>query len=351
MNMRGYSNPLRSMERTMGAGYPSKEFRDPGMGGLGSLHRTMPHLMRFSATPHFQGGGPVDLTPTQLAMLRAGQLSPAQVAQMQQIGFNPDTGTPQRFQAGGAYSNPVGQMIAATTPNNFNPDPRFRQMLSAIRATPMTNPSLRTISTGTPFAYQQGGAAPDPEEAMEPDNQMSPEEQKEHQIVMDALAALDGQNPDAEAALARFIDTFGPRALADLEQLLEQQHQAQGQGEEEEDEEEDDSGGPGDGSEQGPTQDIENELAEAGGGLLRGHGTGQSDEIEGRTASGRPVLLSDGEYVIDAPTVAALGDGSTNAGARRLDALRKQIRRDSYGSDKQAKPMARGGKSMVLRIP
>ena len=66
---------------------------------------------------------------------------------------------------------------------------------------------------------------------------------------------------------------------------------------------------------------------------------------------GKPVLLSDGEYVIDAPTVAALGDGSTEAGARRLDALRKQIRQDAYGHGQQAKPMAKGGKPMVLRIP
>jgi hypothetical protein len=84
---------------------------------------------------------------------------------------------------------------------------------------------------------------------------------------------------------------------------------------------------------------------------LEGPGTGQSDEIEGATPSGRPVLLSDGEYVIDAPTVAALGDGSTSAGARRLDELRRQIRRDAYGHEKQAKPMSKGGKALMLRLP
>ena len=92
------------------------------------------------------------------------------------------------------------------------------------------------------------------------------------------------------------------------------------------------------------------ELAQAGGGLLHGRGTGQSDEIEGTTPSGRPVLLSDGEYVIDAPTVAALGDGSTKAGARRLDDMRKQIRKSAYGHDKQAKPMRKGGTMVVLRL-
>jgi hypothetical protein len=49
-----------------------------------------------------------------------------------------------------------------------------------------------------------------------------------------------------------------------------------------------------------------------------GVGTGQSDDI--------PALLSDGEYVIDADTVAALGDGSNKAGAKVLDEFRKQIR-------------------------
>lgn len=50
-----------------------------------------------------------------------------------------------------------------------------------------------------------------------------------------------------------------------------------------------------------------------------GEGTGQSDDI--------PALLSDGEYVIDADTVAALGDGSNKAGAAALDKFREQIRK------------------------
>ena len=49
-----------------------------------------------------------------------------------------------------------------------------------------------------------------------------------------------------------------------------------------------------------------------------GPGTGQSDDI--------PTMLSDGEYVIDADTVAALGDGSSKAGAEILDKFRQEIR-------------------------
>ena len=50
-----------------------------------------------------------------------------------------------------------------------------------------------------------------------------------------------------------------------------------------------------------------------------GPGTGQSDDI--------PTMLSDGEYVFDADTVAALGDGSTKAGSAVLDRMREEIRK------------------------
>jgi len=52
--------------------------------------------------------------------------------------------------------------------------------------------------------------------------------------------------------------------------------------------------------------------------LARGSGSGRDDTINAR--------LSDGEYVMDAETVALLGDGSNSEGARRLDQMRKEIR-------------------------
>jgi hypothetical protein len=54
-------------------------------------------------------------------------------------------------------------------------------------------------------------------------------------------------------------------------------------------------------------------------GYLRGPGSGMSDDI--------PARLSDGEYVMDAHTVAMLGDGSPDEGARRLDAFRTNLRK------------------------
>lgn len=52
--------------------------------------------------------------------------------------------------------------------------------------------------------------------------------------------------------------------------------------------------------------------------LAKGSGSGRDDTINAR--------LSDGEYVMDAETVALLGDGSNDEGARRLDHMRKQLR-------------------------
>jgi hypothetical protein len=52
---------------------------------------------------------------------------------------------------------------------------------------------------------------------------------------------------------------------------------------------------------------------------VQGPGTGQSDDI--------PAMLADGEYVFDADTVSALGDGSNKAGASVLDKMRESIRK------------------------
>lgn len=54
------------------------------------------------------------------------------------------------------------------------------------------------------------------------------------------------------------------------------------------------------------------------GSYVDGPGDGQSDDI--------PAMLADGEYVFDADTVAALGNGSSKAGSAALDKMREDIR-------------------------
>ena len=65
-------------------------------------------------------------------------------------------------------------------------------------------------------------------------------------------------------------------------------------------------------------------VSAAMGQYVKGGGTGTSDSI--------PAKLSDGEYVIDAQTVSMLGDGSSDAGAKKLDQMRHAIRKQKGGA-------------------
>ena len=75
----------------------------------------------------------------------------------------------------------------------------------------------------------------------------------------------------------------------------------------------------------------------AQGRYVKGAGTGRSDDI--------PARLSDGEYVMDAETVALLGDGSGSAGAKRLDEMRRNLRQH------KAKNLMKGGFSHKAKAP
>jgi len=77
-----------------------------------------------------------------------------------------------------------------------------------------------------------------------------------------------------------------------------------------------------------------------GGRLLRGPGDGVSDSIPATIANKRPARLADGEFVVPARIVSELGNGSTEAGARKLYAMMDRVqaaRRQSIGKGKVAK--------------
>jgi hypothetical protein len=62
-----------------------------------------------------------------------------------------------------------------------------------------------------------------------------------------------------------------------------------------------------------------------GGRLLRGPGDGVSDDIPATIAGKQPARLADGEFVIPARIVSEIGNGSTDAGAKRLYAMMDKI--------------------------
>ena len=77
-----------------------------------------------------------------------------------------------------------------------------------------------------------------------------------------------------------------------------------------------------------------------GGRLLRGPGDGVSDSIPASIGNKRPARLADGEFVVPARIVSELGNGSTEAGARKLYAMMDRIqsaRRSTVGKGKVAK--------------
>lgn len=103
-------------------------------------------------------------------------------------------------------------------------------------------------------------------------------------VVSAGIAALRGQHPDPRAALDAYDKTFGTDATSELIR------------------------------------------SHADGGVVSGPGSGVADLVPGSIDGREDVRIASGEYVIPAWAVAALGDGSTEAGARILDTMVARLR-------------------------
>lgn len=73
-----------------------------------------------------------------------------------------------------------------------------------------------------------------------------------------------------------------------------------------------------------------------GGRMLKGPGDGMSDSIPGIIGNKQPARLADGEFVVPADVVSHLGNGSTDAGAKKLYAMMDRVRQARTGKKKQA---------------
>ena len=82
-----------------------------------------------------------------------------------------------------------------------------------------------------------------------------------------------------------------------------------------------------------------------GGRMLKGPGDGMSDSIPATIAGKQPARLADGEFVIPADVVSHLGNGSTDAGAKKLYGMMDKIRKARTGKKKQA-PAVKANKYM-----
>lgn len=73
-----------------------------------------------------------------------------------------------------------------------------------------------------------------------------------------------------------------------------------------------------------------------GGRMLKGPGDGMSDDIPAMIGKKQPARLADGEFVVPADVVSHLGNGSTDAGARKLYSMMDKVRKARTGKKKQA---------------
>jgi hypothetical protein len=140
---------------------------------------------------------------------------------------------------------------------------------------------------------------------------LEPEEQKAQQIIRDAMDAIRGEGEDPEGALNTYLAYYGKDALQDLYKRMS------GEGEQEDSAEGEEENGPPEG-------------------MIKGPGNGMDDMATARMAhGGQKVLLSNDEFIIPADVVSGLGDGSSEAGARKLYAMMDRVRQDRTGTTKQ----------------
>ena len=163
----------------------------------------------------------------------------------------------------------------------------------------------RYMNDGGLVAMQEGGMA----EIMAPNVEDSKELQT---IIIRAARALQGATENPEKDIQVFVEKFGMQALNDLRQRV-----ASG----------------------------ELSFGRDGGvrGMISGEGDGMSDSIEAEivestgdpSGSGRPLQVANNEYVVAADVVSDIGNGSSEAGAEKLDRLMKDVRLARHGTTEQ----------------
>mgnify|MGYP003640345389 FL=1 len=124
------------------------------------------------------------------------------------------------------------------------------------------------------------------------------------QLTEQAISAIRGDHPEPEIAVSRYVEEFGEEAFSNLRGLVIQENQMM-------------------------------EMAETDNGLLRGSDGGRDDLRRGTIDGNQDVRIASGEYIFSADDVALAGDGNTEAGARRLDLVRRNLRKKATGTEKR----------------
>jgi hypothetical protein len=187
-----------------------------------------------------------------------------------------------------SMSSPTGQpRMPGQTPYDPNKYPE-RFPAQQPRYTPDPAGYVPGISPERNYNFAKGGLA-----------SLRGEEGMTANIVNEAKAALLNEHPRPKEALARFEGMFGADALGMLRDRI-------------------------------------------AGGQVRGAGSGMDDLVPGSIEGRQKVRLADGEFVLPAHIVSAIGDGSTDHGVRRLHEMMDSIYKQKYKSEGLPKRLKKG---------
>ncbi len=194
-----------------------------------------------------------------------------------------DARLPEGYQYGGPekmfFDRPVSasQALDAYNMNSMQAAPQSLSQASMQGIGGLGSPQQQALQAlqRQQRGYAMGGPV---EEQMDP--------QMAQQVIGEAKAAIMGQSQNPEAAIQQFVQMFGEEAL--------QQLVAEVQG----------------GAAEGPVQ---------------GPGDGTSDGVQAQVGA-EPVRLANDEHIMPADVVSGIGNGSSEAGHKALQAMARRVR-------------------------
>jgi hypothetical protein len=313
-------------------------------------------------TPSVMAQAPVAATPTATPLANVGdpnitqmfsQSAPSNPISAQTLGYNPPTPTPSVI--GSGYSDALANQQAAfetgTTGERLSTMGKGAQDLTKPGGLGRFYENLGNVEyTYGPKTTLAAAAAPTLAYAMEPGKpppDTPADSDPGQQYTFEANATNPTPTPDPYGREQKYYNQrYVPRAADGgfVKGILDKIAEVGGGGQ---------SGMPAgysyDANTQQYTKMASGGISDAGynlggysdgGRLLRGPGDGVSDSIPAVIGKKQPARLADGEFVVPARIVSELGNGSTEAGARKLYAMMDRIQKargKTVGKGKVAK--------------
>ena len=228
------------------------------------------------------------------------------------------TGDIPGFMAGLTRPEAIGAGLGAA----MAPMPKFRpekkEEVETPRGMPIKNTSIfpefgydagkeGEFDYRIPRNFAEGGEVDSMDMAMDAGiGGMTDQGMNDKELISSTIDVLQGEIIDTDrqsVILAQFVAQFGQEALQDLINRVES----------------------------GEIPAIPSE----GDGMVSGAGDGMADMIPASMEGDQDVLLSDGEFVVPADVVSGLGNGSSDAGANKLEDMMDRVRELRTGGKAQ----------------